>query len=59
MHSEQGQEQGDSRLWPGMGLPSAEEARQEWERRIAVSPTVPTGASPTVSPCLPILQFCG
>ena len=46
------QGQAMTELWPGTDLPTAEEARQEWERRIAQSPTIPTGTAPTVSPGL-------
>ena len=44
-----------TRPWPGTDLPTAEEARAEWERRIAQSPTIPTGTSPTVS-CWPAMH---
>lgn len=37
------------RLWPGTDLPTAEEARQQWEARIAHSPTIPQESPPAVS----------
>jgi len=42
--------QGDVRLWPGTGWPTAEEARKEWERSIGGSSIVPVGTIPSVSP---------
>ena len=35
--------------WPGTDAPSPEEARHEWERRVAASPTVPQDTPPAVS----------
>ena len=43
--------------WPGTDAPSPEEARQEWERRVAASPTVPQDTPPAVSPHIRVLML--